>query len=122
MKMKNRLSELAILLGLLAAVSGGYGLGHIFPTTAISPGSIYDIFGFPTLPTLEKLEIQPETVDGITATIEGAYADPSRIVLIIRFSDKVGNIRFADTYLADANGKPIDHAGTMAGFLPNEAS
>ena len=122
MKMKNRLYELAILLGLLISVIGGYTLGHTFPTTSISPGSIYDIFGFPTLPSLTELDIPPQTVDGITATIEGAYADPSRVVFIIRFSGKAGNFQFDSTLLADANGEQIGTNGGNSGLLPNETS
>ena len=120
--MKNRLYELAILLGLFASILAGYVLGRILPVIAISPGSEYDIFGFPTLPPLTKLDIPSQTVDGITATIEGAYADPRRVTFIIRFSSKAGNFQFDRTFLADENGEQMGMISSMLGPMPNEAS
>lgn len=123
MKIKNKLQQLAILLGLFVSTLGGYVFGHIFPTTHISPGSAYDIFGFPTLPPLTKLDVPPQTVDGISAIMDGGYADPSRVVFIIRFSSNVGKVQFVDgTYLADANGEQMGMIATMVGPLPNETS
>jgi hypothetical protein len=61
-------------------------------------------------------------VDGITATIEGAYADPSRVVFIIRFSSKAGNSQFDSTFLADASGEQIIAYGSILGPIPNETS
>lgn len=122
MKMKKRLYELAILFGLFTLIIAGYISGRIFPISSISPGSEYDNFGFPTLPPLTQLDIPPQTVDGITATIDGAYADPSRVVFIIRFSSKVGKFQFDGTYLADANGEQMGMIATMLGPILNETS
>jgi hypothetical protein len=122
MKIKNTLHQLAILLGIFASIAGGHFLGHIFLVTAISPGSKYDGFGFPTLPPLTRLNVPSQTVDGITATIEGVYADPSRVVFIISFSSQVGNFQFDGTFLADAKGEQIGTSGGNLGLLPNETS
>ncbi len=104
MKIKSGLQQLAILVGLLTAIVGGYTVGS--PLYVIkSPGSKYDVFGFPTLPPLTKLNIPSQTVDGITATIEGAYADPSRVLFVIRLSAELGWT--PETFLAHANGEQM---------------
>ena len=106
MKEKNRLCELAVLLGIFISIMAGYTLGSLLNVTR-SPGSKYDVFGFPTLPPLTKLDVPPQTVNGITATIEGAYADPSRVVFIIRLSSELGTYWTPETFLALANGQQI---------------
>lgn len=120
--MKKRLYEVAILLGIFASIIAGYVFGRILPVTDISPGSEYDRFGFPTLPPLTKLDVPPQTVDGITASIDGAYADPRRVTFIIHFSSNIGNLPSDTIYLADAGGEQIGMIATMAGPLPNETS
>jgi hypothetical protein len=121
MKIKSGLQQLAILVGLLAAIVGGYAVGS--PLYVIkSPGSKYDIFGFPTLPPLTKLNIPSQTVDGITATIDGAYADPSRVLFIIHLSSELGTYPTHETFLAHANGEQIGVYSSMLGPLPQETS
>jgi len=85
MKIRTRLIEIAILLGLIVSVFVGYVLGSL-SNAMTSSGSKYDVFGFPALPPLTKLDVPPQTVNGITATIEGAYADPSRVLFVIHLS------------------------------------
>jgi hypothetical protein len=121
MKAANKLPELAVLLGLFASIMVGYTLGSLLHVSR-SPGSEYDNFGFPTLPPLTKLNIPPQTADGITATIDGVYADPSRVVFIVRFSSNVGNLPSDRIYLADASGEQMGMIVTMVGPLLNETS
>jgi hypothetical protein len=121
MKIKNRCLEIAVLLGLFASVFAGYALGSFLNVTS-SPGSKYDAFGFPTLPPFTKLDVPPETVNGITATMEGAYADPSRVVFVIRLSSELGTFPSAETFLAYANGEQIGMSSYMLSPLPEETS
>ena len=121
MKVKNWLPQLAILLLLIASGFTGYMLGY-FSNVTTSPGSKYDIFGFPALPPLTELDVPPQTVDGITATIEGAYADPSRVVFIIRLNQELGISWNTDTFLARENGEQISLYGYMLAPLPEEES
>ena len=121
MKIKNRLLELAILLGLFVSVFVGYVLGYFSSVTA-SPGSKYDIFGFPTLPLLTKLDVPSQTVNGITATIEGAYADPSRVIFTIHLSNELGTYWTPETFLARANGEQFGVYYYMLSPLPEETS
>ena len=106
MKIKSGLQQLAILVGLLVAIVGGYVLGSPLYVMK-SPGSRYDVFGFPTLPPLTELDVPPETVNGVTANIEGAYADPSRVFFVIHLSRELGTYWTPDTFLAYKNGQQI---------------
>ena len=93
-------------MGLLVAIVVGYVLGSPLYINK-SHGSQYDVFGFPTLPPLTKLDVPPQTVNGVTATIEGAYADPSRVLFMIRLSSELGTNWTPETFLAHANGEQI---------------
>ena len=104
MKTKGRFLELAVLLGIFISIMAGYTLGSLLIVTR-SPGSKYDVFGFPTLPPLTKLDVPPQTVNGVTATIEGAYADPSRVLFVIHLSAELGWT--PETFLAHANGEQM---------------
>ena len=119
MKIKSGLQQLAILVALLVAVVVGYVLGGPLYVMK-SPGSQYDAFGFPTLPPFTKLNIPPQTVKGITATIEGVYADPSRIVFSIHLNRELGISWNTETFLAYANGQQIGMSSYMLAPLPEE--
>ena len=99
MKSKGRLQWLAIFVGLLLAIYAGYAAGSLIYVIR-SPGSRYDVFGFPTLPPLTKLNVPSQTVNGVTARIEGAYADPSRVLFIIHLSQELGKNWTPETFIA----------------------
>ena len=120
MKIQNRWLEIAVLLGLFASVFVGYALGSFFNVTS-SPGSKYDVFGFPALPPLAKLDVPPQTVNGITATIEGAYADPSRVLFVIHLSKELGTYWTPETFLALASGEQIGVYSYMLSPIPKES-
>jgi hypothetical protein len=106
MKTKSGLQPLAIVVGLLLAIYAGYAAGSLIYVIR-SPGSRYDVFGFPTLPPLTRLDVPSQTVNGVTAKIEGAYADPSRVLFIIHLSRELGTNWTPETFLAYANGEQI---------------
>jgi hypothetical protein len=120
MKIKRSLQHLALLLALLAAVFAGYELGSL-SNVSTSPGSKYDVFGFPTLPPLIKLDVPSQTVHGVTANIEGAYADPSRVLFIIHLSRELGTNWTPETFLAYANGEQIGVYSYMLSPIPEES-
>jgi hypothetical protein len=76
MKTKHWLPQLTILVGLLALIGGCYVLARLLPTSV------------PGLPPLSSLDLPPQTVDGITATVESYYADASRLVFTVRVEGK----------------------------------
>lgn len=120
MKIRTRLIEIAILLGLIVSVFLGYVLGSLSNVTT-SPGSKYNVFGFPALPPLTKLDVPPKIVNGITATLEGAYADPSRVVFVIHLSRELGTYWTPETFLALASGEQIGVYSYMLSPIPKES-
>ena len=120
MKIRTRLIEIAILLGLIVSVFVGYVLGSL-SNAMTSSGSKYDVFGFPALPPLTKLDVPPQTVNGITATIEGAYADPSRVLFVIHLSRELGTYWTPETFLALASGEQIGVYSYMLSPIPKES-
>ena len=119
MKSKSGLQRLAIFVGLLLAIYAGYASGSLIYVIK-SPGSRYDVFGFPTLPPLTTLDIPSQTVQGVTANIEGAYADPSRVLFIIHLSQELGTHWTPETFLAYANGQQIGVYGYGLNLIPGE--
>jgi hypothetical protein len=119
MKTKSGLQPLAILVGLLLGIYAGYAAGSLLYVIR-SPGSRYDVLGFPTLPPFTKLDIPSQTVNGVTAKIEGAYADPSRVLFIIHLSQELGTHWTPETFLAYANGQQIGVYGYGLNLIPGE--
>ncbi len=106
MKTKNWLPQLAILVGLLALIGGGYALARLLPASV------------PGLPPLSKLDLAPQTVDGITATVESYYADAMRMVFAVRLTGSdafPGNVSLSSADGAWANSS----AGVKMGGDPS---
>jgi WD40 repeat protein len=100
MKNKTFLTWLLTLIALIAAAIGAYALGSLIPA--------YKFLSVPGLPPFAEVNIPPQTQNGFTATIEGAYADAARIVFVVRMSPS-SNDYFLDRFLLkDERGEIID--------------
>ena len=74
MKTKNWLPQLAILVGLLTLIGGGYALARRLPASA------------PGLPPLSKLDLASQTQNGVTASLDSYYADAMRLVFTVHLT------------------------------------
>ncbi len=105
MKNKSLLTTILILIALAAATGGSYAFSRFFldPILPVTPG----------LPSFSRLNLPPQTQNGITATLESYYADATRLDFRVRLSGGNGSI---DTpSLKDENGTDIN---SSAGFGP----
>lgn len=119
MNTQSGLKKLLIPAGLLIAIYAGYVLAsRLFITKP--PDTRYEVFGFPSLPPLTELDVPAQTVNGVTATIEGAYADPSRVIFIIRLSSELGTYPTHETFITNANGEQVGVYSYQLGPIPEE--
>ena len=96
MKTKNWLPQLAILVVLLALIGGGYALARRLPASV------------PGLPPLSKLNLAPQTQNGITASLDSYYADAMRLVFTVHLTG--AEVFPGEVSLASADGAWANHS------------
>jgi hypothetical protein len=105
MKTNNLPTTILVLFALIAATGGGYTLARLVPDSGPAPAL--------ALPPLLRLDLPPQTQNGITASIESYYADALRLVFQVRVTGADGWID--RPMLLDQNGEVIN---SSTGFGP----
>ena len=105
MKTKTFLTPLFVLIGLAAAGTSAFFLGRLFLDFEQAPTA--------WMPPLSRLDLPPQTVNGIKAQVESYYADASRLVFQVRITGGKGFVDYVN--LNDESGEFVN---ASTGFGP----
>ena len=98
--MKIKFLSILVLIALIATTGGAYALARHIPY----PG----LLAVSGLPPLSRLSLPPQTVNGVTASLESYYVDAARLVFALRVTSDFDNTFVSLPSLKDENGADIN--------------